>query len=236
MTLATLSQAELQRRILFESEDVVVVDKPWGIPSTGRRLSDPDSVQYALMQRYVSMTWAVHQLDADTSGVNVFVRRRNLVKVWQTRMRFPTGEKTYLAVVHGEFTADRTIEAPVGVVRTTPSRHLGIAADGRRAVTRFEVLSRNTDFSLLRVQIETGRTHQIRIHATSIGHPLVGETWYRETPCRRHPRQALHAFELRFHDKEEPEALTCPVATDLLELIRSLDLHLPAAFAVSPTL
>ncbi len=79
MTLATISQADLDLRILFETDRVVVVDKPWGVPSTGRRLDDPDSLQYALVQRYVSMTWAVHQLDADTSGLNVFVRRRESV-------------------------------------------------------------------------------------------------------------------------------------------------------------
>jgi RluA family pseudouridine synthase len=227
MPFATLSQHELKRRILFEDEDVVAVDKPWGLPSTGRRLNDPDSLQFALVQRYVSMTWAIHQLDADTSGINVFVRRRHLVKLWQTRMRSPTGEKSYLAVLHGEMADDCTIQAPIGSIQTSPTRHLGVTADGRSALTHFEVLDRRGGFSLVRAKIETGRTHQIRIHASSIGHPLVGEAWYRDTPCRRHPRQALHACELRFHDELDPEVLTCPLAEDLVALIRALDLRLP---------
>lgn len=224
MDIEPFPQADLTHRILLETDEVVIVDKPWGLPSTGRHLDDPDSLQYALIQRYGGMTWAVHQLDADTSGLNVFARHRKAVPKWQARMRFPTGEKTYLAFVHGEVSSDQVIDTPIGIVRTEPSTCLGVTPDGRRARTHIEVVGRHRGFSALRVRIETGRTHQIRVHCSSIGHPLVGERWYREPKCFRHVRQALHAAELRFHDGDEPEVITCPLARDLEELKASLGL------------
>ena len=222
MTLASISQTDLDSRILFETDEIVVVDKPWGVPSTGRQLDDPDSLQHVLMQRYGGMTWAVHQLDADTSGLNVFAKVRKAVPRWQARMRYPSGEKIYVAIVHGEVAADQVIDAPIGIVATEPTRCLGITPDGRRALTRVEVVARRDGFSILRLRIETGRTHQIRIHCSSIGHPLVGERWYREEKCHRHARQALHAADLRFDDGDKPAALHCPLASDLVELLRSL--------------
>lgn len=226
---ATLAPAELERRIVYETADVVVVDKPAGLPSTGRSLTDQGSLQRALIERHGSMTWAVHQLDADTSGLNVFVRQRRLVHLWHRRLSFPVGEKIYLAVVHGELREDRIVDAPIGFVRTEPVRELGVTPTGRAARTLFSVLDRVAGYSLLQVRIETGRTHQIRIHAASIGHSLVGEFWYRDTPCERHHRQALHAWQLRFHDGGEPARLECAVPGDLRALIASLGLVLPVS-------
>ena len=218
---ATVTRQELERRIVLETDEVVIVDKPWGVPSTGRQLDDPDSLQFALIQRYGGMTWAVHQLDADTSGLNVFVRQRQLAGPWHARMRYPNCEKTYLAVVHGNLAEDHVVDAPIGTIETEPSISLGVTPDGRSARSRFQVLDRSHDLSLVRVQIETGRTHQIRIHASSIGHPLVGEDWYRDPPCERHVRQALHAWQLHFSDEQEPKSLLCPLPPDLVELLQA---------------
>lgn len=220
--------AELERRILCEREGLLAVDKPWGLPSTGRRLDDPDCLQFALMQRYGEMVWAVHQLDADTSGVNLFVRTKALVPLWQRRMRHPNGEKTYLAIVHGRVGLDeQRIEAPIGVLREKPSRQLGVTDDGQRAVTHLRVLDRTADASLLRVRIETGRTHQIRIHLASIGHPLYGEDWYCAAACREHPRQVLHAWRLSFADAGEPRSIESPWPEDLRALTEHLQLASP---------
>lgn len=224
-----LSRDEIARRIVLETDEVVIVDKPWGLPSTGRQLDDPDSLQFGLIQRYGGMTWAIHQLDADTSGLNVFVRRRKLAGPWQARMRHPNCEKTYLAVVHGNLAEDTVVDAPIGTIATEPSNRLGITSDGRPARSHFRVLDRNRDLSLVRVNLETGRTHQIRIHAQSIGHPLVGEAWYRHQPCKRHCRQALHAWQLRFRDEREPESLTCPPPPDFVELLRVEGLRIGGA-------
>jgi len=217
----------LAQRLLYEHDGVVVVDKPPGVPSTGRDTTDPDSVQYALIRHFGAMTWAVHQLDADTSGVNVFVREKRLVPRWQNRMRFPNGHKTYLAVVHGTVRSDaQLIDLPIGVLATQPSKQLGVTAAGRPARSRVRVLDRGDSCSLLRVQIETGRTHQIRIHLAALGHPLLGEEWYRTPPCTQHERQALHAWSLHFDDGKAPQMLRSPLPDDLLRLLDARRLSL----------
>ncbi|MFT7678683.1 MAG: RluA family pseudouridine synthase [Planctomycetota bacterium] len=217
----------LTARILYEAGGLLVIDKPPGLPTSGRTLEDADSLQYELMQHFGGMVWAVHQLDADTSGINVFVREKRLVPHWQRRMRYPNGTKTYLAIVHGvvEF-EQRRVDAAIGVVTDEPTRQLGLVADGKRAVSEVRVLARGANASLLEVRIETGRTHQIRIHLASLGHPLIGEDWYREPKCEVHPRQALHAWRLEFADEEEPRRLECPLPHDIVELMTSLGLEL----------
>lgn len=223
-----LDPAQLQACILYEDRDLVVVDKPWGLPSSGRQLKDPDCLQYALMQRHVSMVWAVHQLDADTSGVNLFVRRRELVGEWQARIRFPAARKRYLALVRGHPPAQR-IDAAIGVVREEPSVCLGVTAAGRGAATQLEVLARGEDASLCELTLETGRTHQIRIHLQHIGHPLLGETWYVPERCGRHRRQALHAWRMEFEVPAPGAPWTAELPEDLRELCRQVGIEAPTS-------
>ena len=223
-----LDPAELERRVLYERDGVIVIDKPWGVPTSGRDLEDPDSLQFALLARHGEMVWAVHQLDADTSGINIFVREKRLVPEWQKRMLFPNGKKTYLAMVHGRVEFDaRRIEDAIGVLSELPTRQLGLRADGQRCATVVQVLSRGEDSSLLRVNIETGRTHQIRIHLSSLGHPLLGEDWYREAKSTAHVRQALHAWRMEFADEASPAGFRCPLPADLVGLAAACGLELP---------
>jgi len=220
---------ELERRTLWEQDGVLVMDKPWGIPSTGKTLDDPDSLQSALMHTLGCKVWAVHQLDADTSGINLFVTEKALVPRWKQRMRFPNGAKTYLAVVHGlvEFEL-RRVDAPIGVVQEAPARVLGVHADGQRAVSMIRRVALGRACSLLEVQIETGRTHQIRIHLASLGHPLLGEEWYCKPPSAGHIRQALHAWRMEFHDGQRPRGFQCPLPEDFEPLFRQHQMPPPA--------
>lgn len=210
-------------RILFEHAGLVVIDKPWGIPTTGRKLDDSDCVQFGLMELFGEMVWAVHQLDADTTGVNLFVREKELVAEWKQRMLFPNGKKSYLAIVHGiaEFESQR-IDEPIGVVASEPSRQLGICADGKRAVSEVHVLERGRGNTLVEVQIETGRTHQIRIHLASLGHPVMGDDWYGNVHPPAFVRQALHAWKLDFKDGDQPAGFESPMPADMRDLWSSL--------------
>lgn len=214
-----ISSAELERRVLHDASGLLVVDKPPGLPTSGRNLDDPDCLQHALIKRHGDMVWAVHQLDADTSGLNVFVSDKRLVAIWKDRMAFPNGRKTYQAIVHGRasFEAKR-IDSPIGVVSTDPVRELGVTDGGKRAVTEVRCLARGADASLLEVQIETGRTHQIRIHLASIGHPVIGDDWYGGRESSAHPRQALHAWRLEFRDGEPNPSFECGLPEDMLGL------------------
>ena len=213
-------------RILATVGALVAMDKPANLPSTGRRLDDPDCLQFALIEHFGQMVWAVHQLDADTSGVNLFVRDKGQVAPWKARMAFPNGTKTYLALVHGrvDFEAKR-IDAPIGVISTSPHRQVGICHQGKRAISEIRRLALGRDSSLVQVQIETGRTHQIRIHLASLGHPLLGEDWYAQDRARAHHRQALHAWRVEFEDGPEPRRFESPLPADLLALMGRLEIE-----------
>lgn len=189
-----MEKDELLARIVGEENGVLILNKPSGMPTSGRHLEDSDCLQYWLIQHYGTMVWAVHQLDADTSGINLFVRDKKGVADVKARMAEPSAEKRYLAVVSGcpDWT-EKTVDAPIGMV---DARSLGVHAAGKAARSHFRVLDCTEDAALLEARIETGRTHQIRIHLAHIGHPVLGEEWYGPQPCLRHPRQALHAWRM----------------------------------------
>ncbi|MBA2664295.1 MAG: RNA pseudouridine synthase [Bradymonadaceae bacterium] len=203
---------EFSTRILYEHDGVIAWDKPAGLAATGRTLEDPDCAQYLAMQHYRRMIWAVHQLDAETSGVLVFVRKKSLVPIWQQRLGASKTAKRYLAIVHGRLDhRQRVIKEPVG---------------GKAARSDFRVLSESAQASLLEVRIHTGRTHQIRIHLEHLGLTLFGEKRYGAAPCEEHPRHALHAASIEFGDGEEPQKLEAPLAEDMVELAARLGLSL----------
>lgn len=223
-----LAAEELERRCLHTAGGLLAFDKPADLPTSGRDLEDPDCLQYQLMQRHGGMLWAVHQLDADTSGLNLFVTEKRLVQVHKQRMAWPNCEKRYLAVLRGApvWQAQHST-APIGPLEHSPNRSLGVTPAGRHTSTHFEILARGAGACLALVRLETGRTHQIRIHAAHLGHPLLGEEWYTSPACTRYPRQALHAHELRFADGTSPRRLAAPLPVDLRELCAQLGLAHP---------
>ena len=172
------------------------------------------------------MVWAVHQLDADTTGVNVFVWRKALVPVMQQRLRYPNAEKSYLAVVHRRPSFDTLrIDEPLGFLKTSDYSGQAVIEGGKPSATRVSVLAKTKTHALVRATLETGRTHQVRLHLSHVGHPLVGEEWYRTPPCDEHPRQALHAERIVFHDGEEPTEFVAPIPSDFGELLDRLELR-----------
>ena len=230
----SLSPHELEERCIYRSDGLWVLNKPHDLPTSGRSLADPDCLQAQLIEQHGAMVWAVHQLDADTTGLNLFVTEKRLVDLFKRRMTWPRCEKEYLAVLQGIPEWDRFHqEAPIGAHPTDASRGLGVNPEGRAASTRFEIVARGREVSLARVRIETGRTHQIRIHAAAMGHPLVGEEWYCDPPCHLHPRQALHAHRLNFLDGEEPRTFEAPIPADLLELCARFGLDLASLDSAS---
>lgn len=208
-------------RILYDEKGLVVVDKPPGLPTTGRDLDEPACVQHLLMRRLGAKVWAVHQLDKDTSGVNLFVTRRSLVETWAKRLA--QGTKTYLAVCHGApGWEEKRVDLPLAYSarrgRQVPRK------DGKPATTRFRVLARAEGFSLVEARIATGRTHQVRVHLAHLGHPLVGERLYRRPPSELSPRHLLHAFRVTLPVR--PSEIVAPPTPDFLEWCARLGLIL----------
>ena len=215
----------IERYILHERDGVVVINKPAPLPTSGRHLHDDWCAQSLLIRHFGAMTWAVHQLDTPTTGLNVFVRRRELVPIWQQRLRYPVARKEYLAICHGELPEGSTrVDAPLGRL---PDGGHGVTPDGKEAVTIVHRLASAGGFSVARCVLRTGRTHQIRLHLASLGHPLVGEARYRGEPCTLLPRHALHAWRLRMATVDEPRLLVAPVPADLIALCARLGLPDP---------
>jgi len=206
---------DLAERIIYEDDDLLIIDKPFDIPSTGKNLEDDDCVQFWLQQRHGSMIWAVHQLDADTTGLNIFVKKSKLVQVYKAYLSHPDSVKYYLAIVHGKPEWNEINEkSKIGYI---DQRSLGVNEHGKTAHSHFEVIAHSDNFSLIKARIFTGRTHQIRIHLSHLGHPLVGEEWYCNPPCTIHRRQALHAWQIVLNSTPQQRYIA-PPPNDFTEL------------------
>jgi 23S rRNA pseudouridine1911/1915/1917 synthase len=168
----------------------------------------------------------VHRLDKDTSGLLVVAKtlsaRTDLVRQLQAR----SVKREYLAVVHGRPSRDGKVEAPIGRHPVNRTR-MTVTARGRPAATHFQVLERYANAALLRCRLETGRTHQIRVHLGSLGHPLVGDPTYgKRNSSIPFPRQALHAERLALVHPVTRETMSWQVdppkdMQDLIERLRS---------------
>jgi 23S rRNA pseudouridine1911/1915/1917 synthase len=201
---APLEREDVPLRIAFEDEHLLVVDKPAGVvvhPGAGRR---GGTLVHGLLGRTAGgddpdRPGIVHRLDRDTSGLLVVARSDEAYTRLQELIRRRLVERRYLALVKGT-PRSRTgrIEAPIGRDRRDRMRHSLDTATPRDAVTLFELRELLPEHALLEVRLETGRTHQIRVHLESIGLPIAGDPVYGSRGDLGLARQFLHAHHLRF--------------------------------------
>jgi 23S rRNA pseudouridine1911/1915/1917 synthase len=200
---APLTEQPLELRIAFEDEHLLVVDKPAGLvvhPGAGNRTG---TLVQGLLGRGLAggdpeRPGIVHRLDRDTSGLLVVSRTQEAYDGLQALVRRRALEREYLALVRGRpRSREGRIEAPIGRDRRDPTRRSLDTDSPKDAVTHFEVIELLPAHALLRVRLETGRTHQIRVHLAAIGLPVAGDPTYgvQETGLRR---QFLHAARLAF--------------------------------------
>jgi 23S rRNA pseudouridine1911/1915/1917 synthase len=217
--------------VAFEDETLIVVDKPAGLvvhPGSGNPRGTLLNALLAHEPRLAGLPRAgiVHRLDKDTSGLLVVAKtlaaHADLVRQLQAR----TVSRIYLAVVHGRVARSGRIEAPVGRHPTQRTR-MAVVARGKPAVTHYEVSEALGAATLLRCRLESGRTHQIRVHLHSIGHPLVGDPVYGArrpggVPVFR--RQALHAerLELTHPATRQSVSWRAGLPSDMRRLIAAL--------------
>ena len=196
--------------ILFEDDDVIVVDKPAGLAAHPSLNFEGPDVLGALMAMGCTLTafgpperkGIVHRLDVGTSGCMVVAKSERAYTLLKQAFRDRTVEKIYHSLVQGRpDPTSGTIDAPIG----RDNRHqwkMGIRADGRHSITHYETLEAMAGGSLLEVHLETGRTHQIRVHMAAVGHPCVGDDMYGADPSLSAKlglsRQWLHAVTLGF--------------------------------------
>ncbi len=190
--------------VLYEDEWMLVVDKPAGMPVHPSRGHSSGTLVHALLGHGLAggeefRPGVVHRLDKDTTGLLVVAKSAEVHRRLVGMMRRRAVDRRYLVLVHGGFAGNTgTIEAPVG---RDPARRKSMAVGGvaaREARTHFRVLERLGDFTLVEARLETGRTHQIRVHFLAIGHPVVGDPTYGRRDALGLGRQFLHSYHLSF--------------------------------------
>ena len=195
--------------VVFDDEQVIVVDKPAGLvvhPGAGQR---EGTLVHGLLARFPDLAGVgdahrpgiVHRLDKGTSGLMVVARTSEALADLTAQLKRRDVERCYLALVLGEVAEGQgVVDAPVGRSARQPTR-MAVTSRGRAARTRYEVLERYTDpvpATLLECRLETGRTHQVRVHLAAIGHPVVGDSRYGRGDPLSMKRPFLHAHELAF--------------------------------------
>lgn len=197
-------------RVLFEDECLVFVDKPAGIV-VQRRLHAPDEpFLLDLVERQVGPVSLLQRLDRGTSGVLFFSKRGELNARLTRQFERKRIRKHYLAIVEGALAEPRTIDLPIARVGAI---QFGVREGGKRAITHVEPIEARPTGSLVALRLETGRTHQLRVHLSAIGHPLAGDWLYGE---RNAERPMLHAAELELTHPltQQPLRVMAPVPPD----------------------
>jgi len=236
------SPQDIALHILYEDADILVLDKPPGLvvhPAAGHRAG---TLVNALLAHdpalaHLPRAGIVHRLDKDTSGLMVVARNLAAHSSLVAQLQARTVRREYLAVCAGAVTGGATVDAPIGRHPQQRKKMAVLAAGGKRAVTHYRVERRFGHYTQLSVSLETGRTHQIRVHLAHRHHPLVGDQTYGGRPrlppgasaeltraLREFPRQALHARRLGLLHPATAEVLDyrCELPGDLAALIAVL--------------
>lgn len=204
--------------IVFEDDDVIVVNKPQGMvvhPAPGH---ENGTLVNGLLDHAPLATvngelrpGIVHRIDKDTSGLLMVAKNDQAMLSLSAQLKAKTNQRKYLAIVHGNFKEEAgTISAPIGRSKKDRKK-MAIVEDGRPAVTHFKVLERFTDYTLIECELETGRTHQIRVHLKYIGHPVAGDPLYGPRNTLKGNGQFLHAKLLGFKHPRTGEELVFEV-------------------------
>ena len=220
--------------VVYEDADVIVINKPSGMvvhPAPGH----PDGTLVNALLYHCAGTLSgiggalrpgiVHRIDRDTSGLIIAAKNDAAHQYLSAQLADHTLARTYECIVVGALREDRgTVNAPIAR-HPTDRKRMAVVAGGREAVTHWEVIARYPGYTHVRCRLETGRTHQIRVHMAYIGHPILGDTVYgakKEVPGLT--GQCLHAVGLRFlHPRtHEVVELSCPLSEEFTRMLQKI--------------
>ena len=225
-TALSVEAEAIPLQIVFEDASLVVVDKPAGLvvhPGAGNQRGTLVNALLASVDNLsgingVARPGIVHRIDKDTSGLLVVAKTDVAHLSLSQQIATKTAGRRYLTLVHDNLRQDQgVVDAPIGRCKHDRKR-MAVREDGRPAVTHWQVRQRFGRYTYLEVRLETGRTHQIRVHLSSIGHPVVGDKKYGAPPNEfRLERQFLHAYALTFVHPVTTKAMsfTSPLPDDL---------------------
>lgn len=220
---AGIAPQQMELDIVYEDADLLVLNKPPFTlvhpiqPSQTNTLSNGIAWHYQ-QQGLSAKVRPVHRIDRDTSGLLVVAKTAFAHQHLDRQLRERDLKREYLALVSGVVAEDRgAIDAPIGKDKLNPTLRAVRPQAGEFALTRYQVVERYADASLVQLELETGRTHQIRVHMTHLGHPLLGDRQYGRVGLLLLKRQALHASRLSFAHPTtgEPMAYEVPLPPDM---------------------
>ena len=220
--------------ILFEDDEILVINKPAGLvmhPAAGNRSG---TVQNGLLHlnpalATIPRAGIVHRLDKDTTGLFVVAKTLRAHKSLVDQLQARSVSREYLAIVNGTLVSGATIDAPIGR-HPTDRKRMAVRDNGKEAITHYRIAAKYRAHTLVTVKLETGRTHQIRVHLSHKTHPLLGDLTYGGKPrfprgcdevlreaIRQFKRQALHAFRLSLLHPASGETMSweAPVPVDM---------------------
>lgn len=200
--------------VVYSDQHLIVVDKPPGMVTHPSRGHSEGTIVHGLIGGGIAggddpdRPGIVHRLDRDTSGLLLVARTERAHRRLSRMMRDREVERRYLALVHGPFPPALTVDRPIGRDPRRRTRQAVVPVGGREAVTHFRRLEEIGSLALIEARLETGRTHQVRVHLEAAGHPVFGDPVYgRGRPAHGLERQFLHAHRLAFAHPETGEDL-----------------------------
>lgn len=226
----------LEQAIVFEDARLLALNKPTGVASHGGSGISFGAIETLRALRPGQTLELVHRLDRDTSGLLIVAKKRSALSELQALLREDHGagiRKRYLTLLAGRMPDGvMTVDAPLHVgLRQGGERHVQVNAIGKESISHFRVLERKGGHSYCEVRIETGRTHQIRVHAQHLGHPVAGDDKYGDPAVNKRLREQiglkrlfLHAASLEFalDAGKSPYVLNAPLADELVEALDRL--------------
>lgn len=206
--------ADIKINLLYEDEDLIAAEKPAFMPVHESRNHRGDTLSNAVADICGGAFRAIYRLDRDTSGIILIAKNEFAAAKLAGRVR-----KDYYAVVCGKIEGSGVIDAPIKRERESIIKRC-VAPDGESAVTHYTALKHSEKYTLVKLKLETGRTHQIRVHFAHIGYPLAGDTLYGGS-TEEISRQALHCRDIYFsHPVSEDEIhIFCEMPQDMKKLI-----------------